>query len=384
MIKIAIIGTGGISHAHMKGYLQFPEMCQVVALCDIYPEKAEEFSRKYSLNARVYDSHEKLLQKEELDGVSVCTPPYVHREISINAMKAGVDVFCEKPMAPSVEDCEAMIQTQKETGRLLSICHQNRFRNDIQEVKHIMDSGLMGKILFSRIDSFWWRARVYYDLWWRGTWEKEGGGCVLNHAVHHLDLLLWFLGAPKSLYSHCSNLAHNNSEVEDFGTAIIEFENDSIAQFTTSVMSHGEDQQLLFQCEKGKIVSPWKLHCSLGRSNGFPDGKDEKLEKQIESERKKFLPLDFEEHAAAVRNFLQAISGEKELLVTGLDGKNAIELITLFYQSSKEGKKLKAEIQKDNPWYTIEGILKEAPHYFEKGNIVENFDDEIIVGNSKN
>ena len=122
MLKIAIIGTGNISHNHIQGYLEFADRCQIVALVDIYPEKAEEKKRHYGLtNAKVYASHEEILNDEGIDVFDVCTPPYVHAEISINALNAGKHVLCEKPMAASLQECDAMIQAAKESGKTLSI-----------------------------------------------------------------------------------------------------------------------------------------------------------------------------------------------------------------------------------------------------------------------
>lgn len=383
MLKIAIIGTGGIANAHVKGYKTFPDLCRVSAVCDIYPEKAEKFSERHNLDAAIYDSYKTLIEKEQPDAVSLCLPPFIHKEICVYALKAGVNVLCEKPMASSVEECNEMLKAQKESGKLLGICHQNRFRNDIQEVKHVIDSGLLGKILFSRIDSYWWRSLSYYDLWWRGTWEKEGGGCILNHAVHHLDLMLWFMGKPESVYSLCTNLAHKNSEVEDFGTALLRFAGGSVAQFTGTVMCHGEDQQMDFQCENGKIVTPWEIYCSEGANTGFPDGRNTELEKKVNQARTEFLPLQYEKHIGAVRNFLEAVRGNEDLMVTGEDGKRVIELITLIYQSSVESRELPINIDSENPWYTTEGILKKAPRYYKKTKSIENMEGDIIVGQSK-
>lgn len=382
MLRIAIIGTGGIAKAHLKGYLEQKKFCTIVAVVDIYEDKAKKFIEELSNEIEIFQNHHELLKHAQIDAISLCTPPYTHKEIAIDCLNAGVHVLCEKPMAPSVADCEAMLQAQKASGSLLSICHQNRFRNDIQEVKHVLDSGLLGKILFTRMDSFWWRSRTYYDLWWRGTWEKEGGGCVLNHAVHQLDLLLWFLGTPNSISSLCANLAHDNAEVEDFGTALLEYQNNTIAQFSTSTMCHAEDQDLVFQCEKGKIVSPWNLYCSLASNSGFVLGRDESLEKEVNQQRKQFSKLKYEKHFGAVNNFIQSILGNEELLITGNDGKKVIELITLFYASFNDNKKFSFPLGQGSEWYTTDGIMKSVKHFYEKTGSIENIDGDIVIGKS--
>ena len=105
MIRIAIVGTGNISHAHVKAYLNFPKRCKIVALVDIVPEKAQAMKEQYGLDADVYDDHQKILSRGDIDLVDVCTPPYVHASISINSLKSGKNVVCEKPMAASLEEC---------------------------------------------------------------------------------------------------------------------------------------------------------------------------------------------------------------------------------------------------------------------------------------
>ena len=207
MLNVAIMGTGNISHNHIQGYLQFGQRCRIVALVDIYPEKAHEKKARYGLtDARVYASHQQMLASEpDVDIVDVCTPPYVHAEISIDALRAGCHVLCEKPMAASLEECDAMIAAQQASGKTLSIIAQNRFTDAFWRLKAALDSGLAGKICHAQVDSFWWRGHCYYDLWWRGTWQKEGGGCTLNHAVHHIDAIQWMLlrccRKPSSGYS---------------------------------------------------------------------------------------------------------------------------------------------------------------------------------------
>ena len=265
MIHIAIIGTGGISNAHIGAYLKFPERCKIIALVDIIPEKAEQMKARYGLtDARVYASHKDILSREDIDLADVCTPPYVHASISIDCLRAGMNVVCEKPMAASLEECDAMIKARAESGKKLSVIAQNRFRQPIRNLKALLDSGIAGKVRSAQVDSFWWRGHCYYDLWWRGTWKTEGGGCTLNHAVHHIDMLLWMMGLPETVTSVLGNVAHDNAEVEDLSMSILRYPG-ALAQLTASVVHHGEEQQLVFQCEKAKIAAPFQCFASLSK-----------------------------------------------------------------------------------------------------------------------
>lgn len=166
MIRVAIIGTGGIANAHIQAYLQFPKRCQVVALVDIVPGKAEQFKERYHLaDAQVYSSHRALLEQGGVDLADVCTPPFAHASISIDCLHAGMNVVCEKPMAASLEECDAMLRARDESGKQLSIIAQNRFRQPIQNLKALLDSGIAGSVRSAQVDSFWWRGHSYYDLW---------------------------------------------------------------------------------------------------------------------------------------------------------------------------------------------------------------------------
>ena len=125
MVKVAIIGTGSISSAHIFGYLQFPERCEIVALCDIVPEKCEKIKEKFGLkNAVIFDSHEALIANSDFDHASICTPPFCHAEIAINCLNAGRHVLVEKPMAASLHECDAMIAAAKASGKTYQRSHK--------------------------------------------------------------------------------------------------------------------------------------------------------------------------------------------------------------------------------------------------------------------
>ena len=222
MIRVAIVGTGGIAHSHMEAYRKLQDRCEVVALVDIIPGKARRFMEEFSLSCDTFEDHQDILPRQDIDLVDVCTPPFVHAQISINALRSGKNVVCEKPMAASLEECDAMLKARDESGKLLYIIAQNRFRKPIRDLKALLDSGIAGRVRHVEVDSFWWRDHCYYDLWWRGTWEKEGGGCTLNHAVHHIDMLGWMMGLPERITSVLANTGHDNAEVEDLSVSVMD------------------------------------------------------------------------------------------------------------------------------------------------------------------
>ncbi len=380
MFQVAIIGTGGISDSHIQGYLQFPDKCRIVALVDIYPEKAIQKNAKYGLNARVYDDHRALLREGNFDLASVCTPPYVHAEITINLLAAGKNVLLEKPMATSLAECDQILRAQRASGKLLSIVAQNRFKTSNWNLKKMVARNLIGRIVHAQVDSFWWRGQNYYDLWWRGTWAKEGGGCTLNHAVHQIDLFQWIVGMPTELQAVIANVAHTNSEVEDFSTAILRYADGGIGQITASLLHHGEPQQFVIQGERATIAAPWKVIASRQKENGFPEP-DPTLAEEIQTQYAQLPDLVYEGHTGQIANLFAALEGTEELLIDGNAGRRTIELITAIYYAGTFRETVPLPLTPSNPFYTTDGILAGAPRFHTKTKSVENFaDGEIIVG----
>ena len=379
MIRVAVVGTGNISHAHIQAYLRFPERCRITALVDIVPEKAQRVKEQYQLDAEVFADHHDILGRD-IDLVDVCTPPYVHCEISVNALRSGKNVVCEKPMAASLEECDEMLRARDESGKLLSVIAQNRFRKPIRDLKALLNSGVAGPVRHAQVDSFWFRGHSYYDLWWRGTWEKEGGGCTLNHAVHHIDMLGWMMGLPSRVTSVLANTAHDNAEVEDLSVSVLEYPQ-ALATVTASVVHHGEEQQLVFQCEKAKLAAPFDVFASQPQPNGFPlKESDETFEERVRDILSQLPPIPYELHAGQLENVLHALETGGKPAITGEDGRRTIELITAIYEAGSLRRPVELPLAPDDPFYTVQGIRAGVPHFYEKTASVQDFEGEISFG----
>ncbi|MCL1883380.1 MAG: Gfo/Idh/MocA family oxidoreductase [Defluviitaleaceae bacterium] len=384
MIKVAIVGCGNISGAHIGSYLKFADRCKIVALVDIFPEKAEAAKERFKLtDAAVFASHEEMLDSGvAIDLVSNCTPPYVHASISINCMNRGLNVLVEKPMATCLAECDEMIAAEKRNNVILSCGAQNRFLNMISKLKELSDSGIAGKIRCAHVDSLWWRGHCYYDLWWRGTWEKEGGGPTLNHAVHQIDMINWIQGElPAEVTAVLSNVMHDNSECEDLSFAILKYADGALANVTSSVVHHGGTQSIVLQCENAKIAAPFSVSAEKSKPNGFGEP-NSALEKEITDMYNSLKTREHEGFEGEIDDVLTAIETNSRPLITGEDGRKTVELITAIYKSGCLKQTVTLPLSKDDEFHTFDGILKNATRFYKKSKSEENLgDNEITLGN---
>lgn len=378
MIRVAIIGTGAIADSHIEAYLQFPERCMIVALVDLYPDKAAQKAARYGLDVPIFTNHTDLLNGPAFDLASICTPPFEHAPAAVDLLAAGRHVLVEKPLATSLEECDAMLAAAHQGNALLSVVAQNRFRTPLMRLKTLLAESAAGRILHAQVESFWWRGSHYYDLWWRGLWEKEGGGCTLNHAVHQIDLFHWMRGMPAAVQAFTANVNHENSEVEDFSTALLFYPDGSLGQISASLLHHGEEQRMVFQGERALLAFPWRIAAYRQLENGFPEG-DEALLAELQARYDALPEVQPGLHAGQILNVLQAITGEAELLVSGEDGRRTIELVSAIYQSGATGQRVSLPMTPADPFYTRQGVLAAAPRFHQKTTSVENFSNNTIT-----
>ncbi len=380
MISVAVIGTGNIAPSHLKAYLEFPERCTVTALCDISPEKAEAVRDELGLDqAAVYASYTDLLAHEQIDLASVCTPPSTHEPISVALLDAGVNVLCEKPMAPSLAACDAILAAEQRSGAVFSSVAQNRFRDDVVRLRSVLDSGLAGPVSHVQVDSAWWRGLSYYDLWWRGTWGQEGGGCTLNHAVHHIDLVLWLLGAPESVTAVLTNATHENAEIEDLSVAVLAYER-ALATITSSVVHHGERQQIVVQGREASVSLAGEVIAETSQPNGFPaPGGNAQLVERMQALAADVPRLAHTGHQGQIDDVLSALETGRRPMIDGRDGRRTIELITAVYQAGIERRAVDLPLTPDDPFYQPGTLTERAPRFYAKSASLRSLGGTISV-----
>ena len=378
MLSVMLIGCGGIAPKHINGFLKTTEDAVITHLIDPIAARAQALSDEYHLNKAIASDDYKAYL-DDVDVVSICTPPGTHCEIAVNALNHGCHVLLEKPMAPSLEECDKIIEAAERNGKLCSVVVQSRFISERRNVIEMVKSGKYGKNLYTRVNSVWHRGESYYHLGWRGRWTEEGGGCTQNHSIHHIDLLLYAKGMPSSIRSFMTNLAHHNSEEEDFSSSVLRYSDGSIAEITSTLVAHGDQarQALSFDMEDASICIPFAAYASKPMPNGFPQVNEEKLAEVI-ADYESRPTLALESHDGQVENFLRAVNGKEDLVATAQDGRNCIELITGVYQSSITDREVVFPIAKDSPYYTS-AWRKDAPHFFEKELSIDAFADTTIT-----
>jgi len=379
MITVAVLGTGNISQVHIDGFLKHGNEARIVALCDIVPAKAQAAKDRFGLTGATVHAHvDELVERDDIDLVAVCTPPDTHAELSIALLDAGKHVLVEKPMAPGLADCDAMIAAARRAGRVLSVVSQNRWRDDVAQVKAVVDSGLLGPVASIQVDSAWLRGLAYYDLWWRGTWESEGGGPTLNHAIHHLDLVAHLLGrAPHAITAAMTNAWHDNAEVEDLSVAVLHYER-ALATVTASVVHHGQQQRFVVQGREAGVELPWRVYAEQVQPTGHPAvGGNRPLAAAIDQVRERLPALPRTGHAGQIGDVLTAITDDRPPAVTGEDGRRAVAIVTGIYRAAVEGRTVDLPIRPDDPWYSGKALLEHAPRYFPKTGKLPGYDAEV-------
>lgn len=376
MLKVMIVGAGGIAPAHIEGFLNFPLRAEIAVIANPTISKAEALISRYKLNAvAVSDFEEKL---DIVDVVVICSPPNTHKNMAVIALNRGKHVLLEKPMAISLEECDAILYAAKNSGCMVSVVAQSRFVSSIYNTMKIIHKGDYGRLLFSQINSFWWRGQSYYDMYWRGLWDKEGGGCTLNQAVHHIDLLLWSKGLPIEVNSFLTNINHDNSEEEDLSMSILKYADGTMAQITASLIHHGEVQKLDFQMENASISIPFSVKSNKQRSNGFPI-EDSETVKRITEDFDNLPALKYEHHDGQIYNFLNSIEHGEPLLVDGVEGRRSIEIISAIYKSAFTNEKVLLPLKKEDPYYSLSSRVEGSVHFNKKKRSVKSFKDNTIT-----
>ncbi len=345
-IGFGVVGLGmGAYHASA---IKQSKGARLVALCDADEERLNKTNENFKVKA--YTNYNDMLKDKEVDVVNICTPSYLHVDMAILAINAGKHIIVEKPVDINVDKINKLIEVGNKAGVKMSAIFQSRTYPLNKRIKEAIDTGRLGKIIGLHGLLPWYRAQSYYQGKhgsWKGTWEKDGGGSLMNQGVHTVDLLQWFGGRVKSVFGAFNVYAHNIG-AEDTTVAVLKFENGAIGTLATTTCAYpGLPQQILLYGENGTIskeeeeLKVWKIKGEKEKEEESEMlslyGSQEKRNVTTASDP---MAVGSSGHIAFIENMVNAILNDEEPLVTIESAKHAVEIVTAVYESGRTGKEV--------------------------------------------
>jgi len=364
--RALIVGTGNIARAHARAY-EDPDIAaraELVAAMDIVPEQARTFAGEFG-NPRVYTDLDEALSVEKPDLVHVSTPPDVHAEISMKAMRAGAMVLCEKPLCASLEELDAIQRTEAETGRYCASIFQWRYGSGMQHVKRQIEAGTLGRPLVAVCNTLWYRDHAYYAVPWRGKWSTELGGPTMGHGIHIMDAFLWLMGPWTEVTAKVGTL-DRDIEVEDVSMAIVRFESGAMATVVNSILSPRQETYLRLDFQKGTIEATglysvsnddWKWTAApsvidLGAAGSRKAAENQDDGAAREDEWSMIGPDIPGSHTEQIRAIYNDLDSGTRPLTSGDQSRQTISFLTAIYKSAFTNRTVFAgEIGTDDPFY---------------------------------
>jgi len=337
-MNIALIGTGTIAHTHAEAVESLPNASLIGCFSRSY-EKANRFATQH--NCTAYKSLDEMLSNPEIDIVIICTPSGNHLEAGLKAMQHKKHVIIEKPLEITLERVDKLIDYSHKENLKLTCIFQSRFTGAAQTLKKAIEHGRFGTITMADAIVKWYRTQEYYDSGkWRGTWELDGGGALMNQSIHAIDLLLWLMGNVEQIQAIAATLGHERIEVEDTAAAVLKFKNGAIGiiQGTTAAYpgfrkrieingTHGsvvmEDDFFTKWTFKDETDDDKKIRAEYGEPNSPGETASDPT----------VNPTDI--FALQIADFIDAIENNRDPFVTPDSAREAVNVILAIYNSAK-------------------------------------------------
>ena len=345
-----IIGCGMIANFHARAVGDI-RGASVVACYDTVPAAADRFAA--AQGCRAYHDAKAMLADPEVDVVTVGTPSGAHLEPAVAAARAGKHVIVEKPLEITLKRCDKIIDACKRAGVKLSAVFPSRFHRSSVVMKKAVDDGRFGRLTLGEAYVKWYRTQAYYDSGaWRGTWELDGGGALMNQAIHSVDILTWLLGPVVEITAHWGLLAHKRIAVEDTVVATLKFKNGALGvlEATTAaypgylkrIEVHGSEGSAAMVEEdvvawdfakkaRGDAAVHARMAASISTAGGASDP----------------TAIGHHGHTAQFRDVLDAITNRRKPAIDGHEGRRSVEIILGVYKAAETGKVVKLPLRSD-------------------------------------
>jgi len=334
-INYGIIGCGRVAPRHAQSIQQI-QPAHLVAVADIKPHRAQHFATEY--DAIPYIDHRALLDRDDIDAVSICVPSGLHATVALDALDAGKHVLVEKPIALNLADADRMIQRARETERTLAVVLQNRYNSPMRQLRQLIDSGGLGDLYLGNACVRWYRPQSYYEDDWHGTWALDGGA-LMNQSIHHIDALRWFMGPVQSVFAYTTTLAHQ-MEAEDVGVATLRFQNGALGTVEGSTLTWPQNLEgsVAIFGARGSVkiggtalnrITLWKV-----------DGQLEQEGEILTAQRVDPPTVYGYSHRAVIQEFTQALLDGAQPGTPGVEARKSLELVLAMYESARTGREV--------------------------------------------
>lgn len=332
-LNFAIIGCGRIAQRHAEHINNYGRL---IAVCDNIKTKADLLASKYN-SISYADITDLLTSEKNIDVVSVCTPNGLHAVHTIQSLKAGFNVLCEKPMAINTDDCKEMIKEADKAGKRLFVVKQNRFNPPVTALKNAIDKGVFGKIYSIQLSCFWNRNEDYYKNSWKGTCDLDGG-TLFTQFSHFIDLMYWMIGDIKKSLALTANFAHKNIiDFEDTGVVAVEFYNGAIGTINYTVNSYNKNMEgsLTIFAEKGTVKIGGQYLNQLEYQN-IENFEFKNIPQGNKANSYDNYTGSMSNHDKVYENIVDVLNNGSAISANAYDGQKTVEIINKIYRSANQ------------------------------------------------
>jgi predicted dehydrogenase len=339
-LGFGLVGCGMIARFHAKALAEVPG-ARLTAVYDSIAESAQKMAK--DCNVAFAADLPALLGRSDVDVVIVSTPSGAHRDPAVAAAKAGKHVVVEKPLEITSERCDQIINACDQNKVKLCTIFPSRLGDANRTLKAAIDAGRFGRLTLAETTCKWWRSQEYYDKGgWRGTWALDGGGALMNQAIHNVDLLLWMMGPVTHIAGFTATLAHERIEVEDTAVACMRFANGAVGVIQAATSVHpGYPKTIAVHGNRGSVeieqddVLRWDFNPETEEDRAVRARFAQKVGASGGSSDPS--AISHVGHARQLTDFVQAIQTGASPLVDGREGRKAVALIEAIYRSAKSG-----------------------------------------------
>ncbi len=348
-LKVGVIGTGIIGKSHIRGYMGMSDDVEIVAIADLDEKEAKRVAKENGI-PKVFTDYKELLAIDDIASVDVCLPNFLHAPVTIAALEAGKNVYCEKPMARNAEEAQTMYDAAKKTGNMLAIQLSSLFSPGARAAKQIIDDGVLGKVYYVKTSHYRRRGRVYVDGYATPHFvqkDKSGGGALVDMAVYHMSAMVWLLGNPAlktvsaSTYQEIAmdekRREFSKFDVEELGIGLVRFENDitMFVEESWAINMDSDEGDCIMGSKGGLRLNPLTLFTEVAGIQV-----DHALDPEDYKKHRRSVDSNDEGYTGSQKNFVWAQLGRVPLLDSASIALKVSHITSAMYRSAELGREV--------------------------------------------